>query len=679
MRRSAKHALFAHATVLLIVALGPTTVQARLGDCGQPLSDGELPAVRDCLAILRTAVGLEPCFRRCVCAVRGGESVGAVDALACLAATNGDGSRLHCACGSKEPIALLRMFVNVTFPLDPPVSPPTLYLLLALSADGTGQLWLLESEYLSQASVWPIQWRREGERIRIDRNWTETWRDIDLLWAPFEIMLDEPTEGTVSTSATGTIEYAEIQILYGDVIALGEIHDEPLVAETDADAPRLRLSPSIHLDAPFVGDTFIVRASEPVARDEMETRVRLLANGSPIAASVAATVSAGRLASSIAIRPIDYLPFDAELTVDPGGLSDPFGHEASWSRDVRMTMSDPGPASANPGFEILDPYPGYGWSGARISARPDRSPRWRMDHFAYLYSGDFDRMLGYFDLPPDAGSLRFSAAVYGGCLDEFCLKGVGVDLLTPGASRAAFQPTFEPLPEDDWDSCWSKVYSIPERRVAVDVADLAGQRVFVYARALWDWPCDDYTLTLDDFRVVSTSGETTTTTTTSTTTTTFACASGEWFEADFTDDQTATVPEIREAGITVTGSADLHVLHLNGLGVVGGVYDEQIDGEESVRFVFDRPALDAAYFVTCAANLDLDGTVGSSMIEAFGADGVSLGRWPLSDVAWMELRELAGCIPLSAFTVTAAQDGLRIGAARYRTTDAPLQAAKNPP
>jgi len=502
------------AVVFAAGAIITPDTEARLGDCAQPVRDGEVPSVTDCLAILQAAVGIAPCFRECTCAVRGRSYVTVVDAQACLAASGGDASRLACACGSRDPFAQMRLSVDVTLALSPDILPPSLHFFLALASDGTGQLGLVKSENIIRSRIWPIQWRREGADIRIDGGSVELWSQAELGWYPFTLTLDEPLQGsTVSVSATGTMDYAYIQIIYGDNGDTAEIVGEPIVTEADGEPPELRLGTSQWLDAPFVGDTFFVVASEPVESESLEADVRILADGTAMVADVSTPDAVGRFATYAAFRPRDYLPFEVELTVDPGGLRDLAGKEAVWIGDPRTTMSDPGPAAANPGFELLDPYPGYGWSGARIGVRYDPSIPSGVDREARLRSYEADRMLGYFDLPSDAVSLQFSAAVDGGCLENYCLRGVGVQLLTPGARRAAYEPTIEPVPNGSTQSCFSGVYSIPEHLVKIDVTDLAGKRVFVHAYAFWDWPCDSYTFTLDDFRVVSATSHSTTMTT----------------------------------------------------------------------------------------------------------------------------------------------------------------------
>lgn len=98
-----RHALSAIA-LFACVAAAPGTSDAANGDCGQPLSNGDIPTASDALNTLQTAVQIADCnnFDECVCDVDGNGSVTATDALTLLQIATQIQSvdALNCDCGS---------------------------------------------------------------------------------------------------------------------------------------------------------------------------------------------------------------------------------------------------------------------------------------------------------------------------------------------------------------------------------------------------------------------------------------------------------------------------------------------------------------------------------------------------------------------------------------------------
>ncbi len=76
----------------------PPASRAALGDCAQPVSDGERATASDCLFILQAAVGQRDCLPECICGVRGTLPPVATDALACLVMAVGGPEALDCPC-----------------------------------------------------------------------------------------------------------------------------------------------------------------------------------------------------------------------------------------------------------------------------------------------------------------------------------------------------------------------------------------------------------------------------------------------------------------------------------------------------------------------------------------------------------------------------------------------------
>src|SRR5262249_44021681 len=107
-------------------------------------------------------------------------------------------------------------------------------------------------------------------------------------------------------------------------------------------------------------------------------------------------------------------------------------------------------------------------------------------------------------------------------------------------------------------------------------------------------------------------------------------ATGNSVTVDYRNLGTFTTPALVQGGVTVTGSADVNVLNLNGLGIVGGTFDDTVDGNEFIDFDFGFGVSGVAYYVNSAGNLNGNGTVGDRTLEAFGVGGASLGRVPQS-------------------------------------------------
>lgn len=88
----------------LTLGLGAGTPSlAGLGDCGQPLSDGDGPVASDCLHVLRAAVGTVGC-EDCVCDLNASASQTASDALLCLRSAVGQEVELACLTCCYEPL-----------------------------------------------------------------------------------------------------------------------------------------------------------------------------------------------------------------------------------------------------------------------------------------------------------------------------------------------------------------------------------------------------------------------------------------------------------------------------------------------------------------------------------------------------------------------------------------------
>jgi len=142
---------------------------------------------------------------------------------------------------------------------------------------------------------------------------------------------------------------------------------------------------------------------------------------------------------------------------------------------------------------------------------------------------------------------------------------------------------------------------------------------------------------------------------------------------DFTAMGSFTTAVLSNNNVTVTGTtspgvpATLNLLHLNGLGVVGGTSGNSIDSTEGVRFVFDQGAMvGISYNVSSAGNLNGNGTGGDGFIEAFDGSGVSLGSIPVSGGGTHDVSALFSSQPIGRVEIRSDGDTQRISSLTYR-------------
>lgn len=141
------------------------------------------------------------------------------------------------------------------------------------------------------------------------------------------------------------------------------------------------------------------------------------------------------------------------------------------------------------------------------------------------------------------------------------------------------------------------------------------------------------------------------------------CSVGSSTQVNYTNQGTFTAASLFDPpGVTVTGSNTINVLNLNGLGIVGGVNDNTVDGSEWIEFTFDHPSTATTYFVPSAGNQDGDGFVGEAFVQAWDEGGVSLGINPVNGVGNFDLNAMFGAgVRITRFRATANVDNFRVG------------------
>lgn len=147
---------------------------------------------------------------------------------------------------------------------------------------------------------------------------------------------------------------------------------------------------------------------------------------------------------------------------------------------------------------------------------------------------------------------------------------------------------------------------------------------------------------------------------------------------------TFTTATVTTGGVTVTGSNTIHVLNLNGLGIVGGAFDNTVDGSEFLDFDFSGlgSAVNLSYFVGSAGNLDSDNVSGTRTLSVFGVGGTLLGNFSQEDTGLFDVSTLVGNTPIGRIRLQADVDSFRLGEISFdaqRVEPAPVPAPATAP
>ena len=138
---------------------------------------------------------------------------------------------------------------------------------------------------------------------------------------------------------------------------------------------------------------------------------------------------------------------------------------------------------------------------------------------------------------------------------------------------------------------------------------------------------------------------------------------------------TFTAPDLNNGGVTVTGSDSIHVLQLNGLGIVGGLNDNTVDTVEYIEFSYPIGAIDISYYISFTGNNDNDDTTGDRILEAFAVGGASLGPiFQSGGGGMLPVSSHYGNQPIERFVLTPQGDSFRVGSVTFTTIPEPATA-----
>jgi hypothetical protein len=121
---------------------------------------------------------------------------------------------------------------------------------------------------------------------------------------------------------------------------------------------------------------------------------------------------------------------------------------------------------------------------------------------------------------------------------------------------------------------------------------------------------------------------------------------------DFRLPPTQQVPSYTDQGVTVTGSDNLNLSNRNGLGIVGGTSNLNVDTNEFVNFDFAVPVTDLSYVAGSAGNSNGNGLVGERTLSAFGVGNISLGSFIQNGAGISQVSTLVGNTPVESFRLT---------------------------
>jgi len=116
---------------------------------------------------------------------------------------------------------------------------------------------------------------------------------------------------------------------------------------------------------------------------------------------------------------------------------------------------------------------------------------------------------------------------------------------------------------------------------------------------------------------------------------------------------------ITQCGITFRGTPGWPNLGTGGIGVVGGLDNEWIDAGEELEVDFGEPVRSVRYELD-ANEIVGPGTEGGHFVEAFDAQGVSLGNRSASAEVDLASPSFYGEVPISRFVLKATGDQIRL-------------------
>ncbi|MGE0869714.1 MAG: hypothetical protein AB7P03_14210 [Kofleriaceae bacterium] len=320
-------------------------------------------------------------------------------------------------------------------------------------------------------------------------------------WTSLRIMLVEPQGGGISDTGSGTIA-GEWTDHHGDVIEMAAVAGTVAVT-ADVRPAQAKIAPlrTRWRPALFPGDPISIVLDEPIAMDSV-IKLRLAANGEPIAGpSLNPTVVNGRV-SSVTIAPSQLVPLGTTITLDTSAVRDVAGNPVTWDAAALQTPADPGTLTQNLSFENgLD---GWFTAGAPPAASGDFLGLTPVDGANQATVFARGSLGGWFVVPSDANQLDLSVAVFSQ-VSVFDSRSAVVALVTADQQVVMYDAEMEAGASGPCPACDGAPYRdmIPPKRVTLDLTPLRGQTVYLVASSeSADFPgLTEYAMVLDDIRI----------------------------------------------------------------------------------------------------------------------------------------------------------------------------------
>jgi hypothetical protein len=321
--------------------------------------------------------------------------------------------------------------------------------------------------------------------------------------------------GTVVAEPGATLQWTQLELQPGGTgtasghwsRVLGDVVDQTdftakVTWGLDMTGELLRLVPAGDRPAPDLlpTDTLRVMFDEPVAEPDARARVKLLAGGAPWSSTWSADLPAvSARVVALQLQPDHFLPFGAELTLAPGGLTDPAGN-ALVAGAARHVVADPGPLTSNAGFE--SGLAGWITSG-QVEATGAVQGQAPAEGAKQLVVHQESFAAGYLDVPANATTLQLSLTLFSELGQFDAGKTAVVRLLSEGVAP---QVLFDAATEQAHDAacnCGELSHRLGPQVKTADLTALRGKRVFLTAevRSAFFIGVNYYALLIDDVRV----------------------------------------------------------------------------------------------------------------------------------------------------------------------------------
>jgi hypothetical protein len=291
-----------------------------------------------------------------------------------------------------------------------------LHVQIADAGDVTGSLAILpltepDGPAFAQTPVVQaaLSGRFTGGQLTLDPGQLDFGPEMSVTWERFTL-----TVGPAGLIAGGTgTMIATWHSINTDALDSGDYHMRLLPsADTQGSFIAEAHTDPFSFDPWLPTDALSLQLGEP-ADAVQAANLRVLADGVPFAGALRPVTPVNGLATVMTFRAAAFWPFGSVISTDPNGVTDPSGNLFK-PQTVRSTIvADPGPITANLGFESelagWSVRRGIGGGGAGVT--PSIATIDPVEGTSQLLVGDNATVAGYFDVAADASSLSVSVAL----------------------------------------------------------------------------------------------------------------------------------------------------------------------------------------------------------------------------------------------------------------------------